>query len=50
MHYKCDNCGTDEWRGYFPQMSFHLRYTLFHGSALGISAAASKTPASESGL
>ena len=38
MRYKCQNCGVEEWRGYFPERFFHIRYALFHGVALGVAA------------
>src|SRR5882762_7752888 len=37
MRYRCDNCGTEEWRGFFPKRMFHPRYAIFHGIALGVS-------------
>jgi hypothetical protein len=37
MRYKCENCGVEERRGYFPRRFFHIRYALFHGIALGVS-------------
>ncbi len=37
MRYRCDNCGTVEWRGFFPERTFHPRYVIFHGVALGVS-------------
>lgn len=38
MRYRCNNCGTAEWRGFFPERTFHPRYAIFHGVALGVSA------------
>ncbi len=43
MRYKCQKCGVEEWRGYFPQRFFHIRYALFHGMALGVSSIIVKT-------
>jgi hypothetical protein len=37
MRYRCGNCGRTEWRGCFPERTFHPRYVIFHGVALGIS-------------
>lgn len=37
MHYRCDNCGKAEWRGFFPERTFHPRYVIFHGVTLGVS-------------
>ena len=42
MRYRCNNCGIEEWRGYFPQQFFHLHYTLFHGIAIGVSSIVTK--------
>jgi hypothetical protein len=38
MRYRCDKCGTTEWRDFFPERTFHPRYVIFHGVSLGISA------------
>ena|SRR5215469_4021812 len=38
MRYRCENCGTVEWRGFFPERTFHPRYAIFHGVALGVAA------------
>jgi hypothetical protein len=38
MCYRCDSCGKAEWRGFFPERTFHPRYAIFHGIALGIAA------------
>ena len=43
MRYKCDNCGNEEWRGYFPQKFFHVRYALFQGVAIGVSSIVMKS-------
>ena len=43
MRYKCDKCGVEQWRGYFPQRFFDVRYALFHGVALGLSSIVVKT-------
>jgi hypothetical protein len=43
MRYKCQKCGVEEWRGYFPERFFHIRYALFHGIALGTSSIVVKT-------
>lgn len=43
MRYKCDKCGVQQWRGYFPERFFHIRYALFHGVALGVSSIIVKT-------
>ena len=37
MKYRCEKCGTAEWRGLFPERTFHPRYAIFHGVALGVS-------------
>ena len=42
MHYRCKDCGASEWRGFFPQQTFHPRYTIFHGIALGLAAVTAK--------
>jgi hypothetical protein len=42
MRYRCDACGTSEWRGLFPEQTFHLRYAVFHGVALGIASVITK--------
>jgi hypothetical protein len=42
MRYRCENCDTQKWRGFFPQPVFHFRYSLFHGVALGISSVSTK--------
>jgi hypothetical protein len=36
MRYRCDACGASQWRGFFPEPTFHLRDAVFHGVALGI--------------
>ena len=36
MQYRCGACDTTQWRGFFPQATFHIRYAVFHGIALGI--------------
>jgi hypothetical protein len=42
MQYQCSACGTSQWRGFFPEKAFHLRYAVFHGVALGICGTATK--------
>ncbi len=36
MRYKCAMCGECQWRGLFPEATFHIRYALFHGFAIGV--------------
>ena len=36
MRYQCAMCGEKQWRGFFPQETFHIRWTVFHGIAVGI--------------
>ena len=35
MRYRCERCGTVQWRGFFPQGMFQVRYVVFHGVAVG---------------
>jgi hypothetical protein len=42
MRYRCNACGATEWRGFFPERTFHLRYAVFHGVAIGIAGIAVK--------
>lgn len=34
MQYRCKKCGETQWRGYFPREWSHIRYALFHGTAI----------------
>lgn len=43
MRYKCAKCGGQQWRGYFPERFFHIRYALFHVVALAVSSIIVKT-------
>jgi hypothetical protein len=36
MRYRCRACQAVQWRGLFPESTFHLRYAVFHGVALGV--------------
>jgi DNA-directed RNA polymerase subunit RPC12/RpoP len=36
VRYRCSNCEAFQWRGFFPEQTFHLRYAVLHGVALGV--------------
>ena len=42
MRYRCDACGFPQVRGFFPAETFHMRYAVFHGVAIGVSSTAVK--------
>jgi hypothetical protein len=42
MRYVCSRCEATQWRGLFPEPTFHIRYAVFHGIALGVCVIASK--------
>ena len=42
MRYQCGACGASQWRGFFPQPTFNMRYAIFHGIALGVCATGTK--------
>jgi hypothetical protein len=42
MRFRCDTCGTRQWRGLFPEPTFHIRWAIFHGIALGVCGIATK--------
>jgi hypothetical protein len=42
MQYRCEECGLVQVRGFFPAETFHVRYALFHGIAIGVSSVAVK--------
>ena len=42
MRYRCEECGLVQVRGFFPAETFHLRYAVFHGLAIGVSSVAVK--------
>jgi hypothetical protein len=43
MRYQCSNCEAAQWRGFFPEPVFHIRFTIFHGIALGICGVCTKS-------
>ena len=42
MRYRCGTCEAVQWRGLFPEATFHIRYAVFHGVALGVCGIATK--------
>jgi hypothetical protein len=36
VRYRCRNCDAVQWRGLFPERTFHIRYAIFHGIAIGV--------------
>jgi hypothetical protein len=42
MQYRCGACDTRQWRGFFPEATFHLRYAIFHGLGIGVCGVATK--------
>ena len=42
MRYRCKACGASQWRGFFPEQVFHIRYAVFHGVAIGIASVCGK--------
>lgn len=42
MRYQCRACEAIQWRGLFPEPTFHLRYAVIHGVALGVCGVATK--------
>ena len=42
MRYRCHACGRSEQRGFFPEQTFHAKYAIIHGVALGIASTTTK--------
>jgi|SRR5262245_21685702 len=42
MRFRCDTCGVSQWRGLFPEPTFQIRFSVFHGIALGVCGVATK--------
>jgi len=42
MKFRCDSCGTSQWRGLFPESNHYVRWAVIHGVVLGTCGTATK--------